>query len=72
MKRTTEGIDPKLIAQLVASAIAWVLARYAGISLPPEAEVGIAAVVGVLVGYLAPAPKTTVVPAAANQNVGGV
>jgi hypothetical protein len=62
MKRTTEGIDPKLIAQLVASAIAWVLARYAGISLPPEAEVGIAAVV----------PKTTVVPAAANQNVGGV
>jgi hypothetical protein len=54
----TDGIDPKLVAQLIASAIAWAVARFAGIDLPPEAEVAIAAVVGVIVGYLAPAPRT--------------
>jgi hypothetical protein len=58
MTRRTIGVDPKLIGQLVASAIAWVLLRYTGIELPPEAEVGIAALVGVVVGALSPAPKT--------------
>jgi hypothetical protein len=58
MTRRTIGVDPKLIGQLVASAIAWVLLRYTGIELPPEAEVGIAALVGVVAGALSPAPKT--------------
>jgi hypothetical protein len=60
-KTKTLGVDPKIVAQLIASAVAWLLARYAGLDLPPEAEAGIAAVVGVLVGALAPAPKTVTV-----------
>jgi hypothetical protein len=57
-KRKTIGLDPKIIAQLVSSAVAWAILRYAGIELDPEAEAGIAALVGVIVGWLAPAPKT--------------
>lgn len=56
--RRTIGVDPKIIGQLIASAITWVVLRYAGIELPPEAEAGIAALVGVIVGWLSPAPKT--------------
>ncbi len=57
-KRRTVGIDPKIIAQLVSSVIAWALLRYTGVELDPEAEAGIAAAVGVVVGWFAPAPKT--------------
>lgn len=77
MKRKTVSenggfaLDPKIIGQLVSSAIAWVILRYAGIDLPPEAEAGIAAAVGVLVGFLSPAPKTAVVNTPANNAPGG-
>jgi hypothetical protein len=58
MKRKTLGIDPKVPAQFVASAVVWAVAHYAGIQLSLEVEVAIAAVVGALIGALAPAPKT--------------
>jgi hypothetical protein len=62
VKRKTEGFDPKLIGQLISGLVAWALARFfPGVELPPEAEVAIAAVVGAVVGYLSPAPKTEVV-----------
>jgi hypothetical protein len=70
VKRKTEGIDPKVPAQLIASLIAWAIARFAGIDLPPEAEVAIAAVVGVIVGYLSPAPKTVPVNGVATVESG--
>jgi hypothetical protein len=47
------GISPKVIGQLVASAVAWALAHFA-VQLPPEAAAAIAAVVGGLAGYVAP------------------
>ena len=62
VKRKTEGIDPKVPAQLIAGLITWALARFIpGLELPPEVEVAIAALVGVVIGYLAPAPVTKVV-----------
>lgn len=58
------SIDPKLITQLISSVIAWALARYIpGLKLPPEAEMAIAAFVGVVVGYISPAPRTVPVNA---------
>jgi hypothetical protein len=58
MTRKTVGVDPKVPAQLIAAAVAWLIAHFAGIELSPEAEAGIAALVGVIAGALAPAPRT--------------
>jgi hypothetical protein len=57
-KRKTIGIDPKVPAQFIASAIVWAVAHYAGIDLSLEVEVAIAAIVGALIGVVAPAAKT--------------
>jgi hypothetical protein len=69
-KRKTIGIDPKVPAQLVASAIVWAIAHFAGIELSPEVEVAIAVVVGALIGALAPAPKTVPVGSVATVEGG--
>jgi hypothetical protein len=61
-KLETKGFDPKILGQLVAGLVAWALLRYTGIELPPEGEVAVAAVVGIVAGYFSPAPDTKRVP----------
>lgn len=53
----TVGVDPKVPIQAVVTAAVAVLA-YFGINLDPALAGAIAVVVGIIVGYLSPAPKT--------------
>lgn len=57
MTRKTVGVDPKVPAQLIAAALAWLIAHFAGIGLSPELEAAIAALIGAIAGALAPAPN---------------
>jgi hypothetical protein len=47
------GISPKVIGQLLATAISWALAHFA-IQLDPAVSSVIAAALGALAGYVAP------------------
>jgi hypothetical protein len=48
------GLSPKVLAQLLAAAVTWALGYFA-IDLTPELSAAIAAVVGAIAGYQAPA-----------------
>lgn len=61
MQRKTIGVDPKVPAQAVTTIVAFVLG-YFGIDLDPVLAGAIATVLGVVIGALAPAPKTKLVP----------
>jgi hypothetical protein len=57
VKRKTVGVDPKVPIQAVVAAVVAVLA-YFGLDVDPAIAGGIATVLGLIAGYLAPAPKT--------------
>lgn len=59
--RKTVGIDPKIVAQVVVSALVWAVLRYTGIDISAQAETLAALLAGLLAGWLAPAAKTEVV-----------
>lgn len=56
-KRKTVGVDPKVPIQAVVAAVVAVLA-YFGLDVDPAIAGGIATLLGLIAGYLAPAPKT--------------
>jgi hypothetical protein len=60
-KLETQGWDPKVIAQALATLVVGV-AAYFGFELSPEVAGGIAVVLGILAGRIAPAPDTKRVP----------
>ena len=53
----TVGVDPKVPIQAVVTAVVAVLA-YFGIDLDPAIAGAVAVVLGIIAGYLSPAPKT--------------
>ncbi len=57
MKFRTEGVDPKVPAQALATIVAFIAARY-GLDIDRETSGAIAVVLGVLIAFFAPAPKT--------------
>jgi hypothetical protein len=62
------GISPKVIGQLLATAISWVLAHFA-IQLDPTVSAAIAAALGGLAGYaLPPGAVAHQVPASASDD----
>lgn len=56
-KTETVGTSPKVPVQAIVSVIVFVLA-YFGVELSPEGSAALAAVLGVIGGYLAPAGVT--------------
>lgn len=61
-KRRTLGVDPKVPAQAIVTILVWLLAHY-GIDLDADVAAAVSIIVGVLLGVLAPAPRTVNVPA---------
>jgi hypothetical protein len=59
MKRRTVGIDLKVPAQALATILVFVLTRY-GIELDTATSGAISVLLGVVLGYFAPAPATVV------------
>lgn len=57
MKFKTEGVDPKVPAQALATIVTFVAARY-GLEIDKETSGALAVVIGTLVAFFAPAPKT--------------
>lgn len=60
-KLKTVGVDPKVPVQAVATVVV-ALVAYFGVDLDAEAAGAVAAVIGIIAGILAPAPKTVAVP----------
>ena len=57
MKQKTVGVDPKVpIQAVVAAAVA--VAAYFGLDIDPALAGAIGTVLGLIAGYLSPAPKT--------------
>lgn len=57
MKIRTQGIDPKVPIQALATVIAFV-ATYFSLNIDGEVALAIAVVLGGAAGYFGPAPKT--------------